>query len=154
MLQTIAIMMPLTLKLERQVACKGTWIPRLKDLCTWVHAALQCRCEKADICIRMVDQQESANLNQSYRHKAGATNVLSFCYQQQPLHGDLAICAAVLEHEANMLNCPLMEYWAHIVIHGALHLLGYDHQIDADAKRMEALESQLLKTLGYADPYQ
>ena len=108
--------------------------------------------------IRIVDEDESAQLNETYRHKVGATNVLSFPFEvpegiELNLLGDLVVCAPVLAREAQEQNKPLMAHWAHIIIHGTLHLLGYDHIDDSDAREMEEKEIALLKTLSISNPY-
>ena len=112
--------------------------------------------------IKIVDELESAQLNNQYRHKNYATNVLSFSndlpenildsLDEIPL-GDLAICAAVVEREANVQNKTLQAHWAHMVIHGVLHLQGFDHESENEAEEMETLERNLLAKLGLADPY-
>lgn len=114
-----------------------------------------------EVAIRVVDEQESATLNETYRNKQGATNVLSFPFaapvgmpsQDLLLLGDLAICASVVIREAQEQDKPLPAHWAHMVVHGILHLLGYDHQDDAQAQVMERLETDILAQLGIADPY-
>ena len=133
-------------------------VPAQTDFERWATLALK-DLPDAEISIRIVSKEESANLNQTYRHKIGPTNILSFPADipeivQSPLLGDLIICAAIIEEEAKAQQKPLLAHWAHIVIHGILHLLGYDHQGDNDATVMEALEINLLRQLGYDDPYQ
>jgi probable rRNA maturation factor len=108
--------------------------------------------------IRIVDEDESAQLNETYRHKSGATNVLSFPFDvpegiELNLLGDLVICAPVLSREADTQNKTIMAHWAHIIIHGTLHLLGYDHIDDVDAQEMEEKEIALLQTLSISNPY-
>jgi probable rRNA maturation factor len=138
-------------------AVSDAWTPTAHDIEQWVNVALQ-KQAPAEINIRIVSAEESAHLNQTYRGKPGATNVLSFPADipevvQSPLLGDLVICASVLEKEAAEQHKPLGAHWAHIVIHGVLHLLGYDHIGDDDAATMENLEINLLKQLGYDNPY-
>jgi len=111
-----------------------------------------------NLSIRIVDADESASLNRQYRHKNYATNVLSFPVPQE-LHatgqlGDLAMCATVVKQEALEQNKTLVNHWAHLVVHGVLHLLGYDHEHNKDAKKMENLEVKILASLGIPDPYQ
>lgn len=111
--------------------------------------------------VRVVDEQESAQLNQEYRGKRGATNVLSFPFewpvgvpqQDAILLGDLVICAAVVEREAGAQGKSVDSHWAHMLVHGVLHLLGYDHQDDEQAEIMERFEIRILEHLGFADPY-
>ena len=112
-----------------------------------------------EIGIRLVDKQESAELNSAFRKKTGPTNILSFPYNESPaglpvyLLGDLVICAPLVAEEAHQQNKPLLAHWAHLTVHGTLHLLGYDHIADDDAADMEALEIELLSELGFANPY-
>jgi probable rRNA maturation factor len=133
------------------------WVPTQEAFQKWITLALQNH-SPAEISIRIVDEDESAHLNLTYRGKTGATNVLSFPADipevvQSDLLGDLVICATVLSDEASAQNKPLQAHWAHITIHGVLHLLGYDHISDNDAAVMEQLEINLLKQLGYDNPY-
>ena len=112
----------------------------------------------SELTIRVVDEAEITALNRQYRGKEGATNVLSFPYEAIPgvasgLLGDIVICAPVVASESVAQDKPLDAHWAHIVIHGVLHLLGYDHHQDDAAHKMEARETELLDSLGYANPY-
>ncbi|MDX1599081.1 MAG: rRNA maturation RNase YbeY [Marinobacter sp.] len=114
---------------------------------------------ESEVTIRIVDADESAVLNGQYRGKTGPTNVLSFPFEAPagitvPLAGDLIICAPVVEKEARDQHKELKAHWAHMVVHGMLHLQGYDHIEDNDAEVMEALEVRLLKQLGYGNPYE
>ena len=114
---------------------------------------------EAEISLLIVDETEGAELNRQWRGKDGPTNVLSFpsdlpAELNLPLLGDLIICAPVVEKEAMAQKKSLDAHWAHMVVHGTLHLLGYDHVVDAEAQEMEALETRILKQLGYPDPYQ
>nr|WP_246590030.1 rRNA maturation RNase YbeY [Marinobacterium ramblicola] len=125
----------------------------------WVSAALQGRLTRGEVCIRIVSAEESQELNREYRGKDKPTNVLSFPFEAPAgipidLLGDLAICADVVRQEAEEQNKPLEDHWAHMVIHGTLHLLGFDHIKDDEAEEMEALERELLAHLGIADPYE
>ncbi|AZT84612.1 rRNA maturation RNase YbeY [Marinobacter sp. NP-4(2019)] len=113
----------------------------------------------SEVTIRIVDSDESAELNGQYRGKNGPTNVLSFPFEAPagitvPLVGDLIICAPVVEKEAKDQHKELEAHWAHMVVHGMLHLQGYDHIEDDDAEVMEALEVRLLQQLGYGNPYE
>jgi probable rRNA maturation factor len=134
-------------------------IPRCDDIRRWAVAALQATGARGSICIRVVDEAESADLNAAYRNKAAPTNVLSFPadvtdpQSGQPLLGDLAICAPLVAREADQQRISLDAHWAHLVVHGTLHLMGYDHQQEADAARMERREIDILERLGVADPY-
>jgi probable rRNA maturation factor len=135
--------------------------PNDAQLESWVNAVLANLDEEFEVVIRIVDDIESAQLNETYRHKQGATNILSFPFEAPEgvdldlnLLGDLVICAPVLEREAAEQNKPLHNHWAHIVMHGTLHLLGYDHIDDTDAEEMEAKEIELLQTLSIPNPYE
>jgi probable rRNA maturation factor len=126
----------------------------------WVDAALRGakRRKGAELAIRIVDADEGRALNRDYRGKDYATNVLSFPAElppgmNLPLIGDLAICAPVVLREAAEQGKSPRDHWAHLTIHGVLHLLGYDHIVDAEAEAMEALETRILAGLGIADPY-
>ncbi len=135
-----------------------TDIPTDIQLIQWAKAALDTRCEQAEITIRIVDPTEGAALNAQYRHKDGPTNVLSFSYpppmgMEALLLGDIVICAAVVAAEAKDQHKPLQAHWAHMVVHGVLHLLGYDHEQARDAVTMEALENRILKALDFEPPY-
>lgn len=133
--------------------------PKDAQLELWVNTVLTNIDDDFELTIRIVDEMESAQLNETYRHKKGATNILSFPFDvpeglELNLLGDLVICASVLEHEALEQNKPLHNHWAHIVIHGTLHLLGYDHIEDLDAQEMESKEIELLQTLSISNPYE
>jgi probable rRNA maturation factor len=125
----------------------------------WCKLALRQRTADSEMTIRLVDETEGRELNHTYRHKDYATNVLSFPADVPddmldiPLLGDLVICIAVVEREAAEQGKSLEAHWAHLVIHGCLHLLGYDHIDDDEAEEMEALERELLAELGHPDPY-
>ncbi|MCP0913500.1 MULTISPECIES: rRNA maturation RNase YbeY [Legionella] len=128
-------------------------------LLQWVELALS---EKttAELTLRFVDIDEMTHLNHTYRSKNAPTNVLAFpatlpqtIELELPLLGDVIICPAVLAQESQTLNKPLIAHWAHIVIHGTLHLLGYDHIQEEDACLMQAIETKLLAQLGFEDPY-
>jgi probable rRNA maturation factor len=116
------------------------------------------RVEDSELVIRVVGIEESSALNQQYRKKKGPTNVLSFSYEKSdtvPLEtfGDLVICASVVEKEAAEQKKSLDAHWAHMIVHGVLHLLGYDHIEEADALEMEALEQAILGGMGFPNPY-
>ncbi len=134
-------------------------VPVTAQFRAWIHAALAGRARGA-VTVRIVDEPESADLNGAWRGKPYATNVLSFPLGEAPdarfqsgLLGDLVICAPVVAREAAEQRKPEPAHWAHMVVHGTLHLLGYDHEIEADATRMEALEIRILQHLGYPNPY-
>ena len=133
--------------------------PGDEDFRRWCELALRQRSADSELTIRLVDEAEGLELNSTYRHKDYATNVLSFPADVPdelldiPLLGDLVICAPVVAREALEQRKPLQAHWAHLVIHGCLHLLGYDHIDDAEAEEMETLERELLAELGHPDPY-
>ncbi|MDT0617625.1 rRNA maturation RNase YbeY [Salinisphaera sp. P385] len=131
--------------------------PDDEDLSRAVAAALAGRRDQAELCLRLVDEAESAALNHRYRGRSGPTNVLSFpCDAGLPdchLLGDLVICAPLVAREARAQDKAVADHWAHLTIHGVLHLLGYDHVEDADADIMENEERAVLAGLGIADPY-
>jgi probable rRNA maturation factor len=135
-------------------------LPSSASFRRWVEAALHGakRRKPAELAIRIVDNDEGRSLNRDYRGKDYATNVLSFPAElppgtRLPLIGDLAICAPVVLREAAEQGKPPRDHWAHLTVHGVLHLLGYDHIDDRDAETMEALEMRILAGLGIADPY-
>lgn len=147
------------IELDLQLATQASDLPAEAQLRRWVELALRQRTADSELTIRLVDAEEGQELNRTYRHKDYATNVLSFPAEVPdglldiPLLGDLVICVPVVEREAREQNKALEAHWAHLVIHGCLHLLGYDHIDDEEAEEMEGLERQLLAELGYPDPY-
>ncbi|MHB1371254.1 MAG: rRNA maturation RNase YbeY [Pseudomonadaceae bacterium] len=146
------------IELDVQLASTGK-VPTAAELQRWCELALRQRSGDSELTIRMVDEEEGRELNRTWRHKDYPTNVLSFPadvpdeFLDIPLLGDLVICVPVVEREAVEQGKPPAAHWAHLVIHGCLHLLGYDHIEDAEAEEMEALERQLLAELGHPDPY-
>ncbi len=145
--------------IDLQVACSPEGVPDVSLFTRWATAAVGNRRDTAEISIRVVDASEGADLNQQWRNKQGPTNVLSFPSDfpdelNIPLLGDMVICAPVVAREAREQHKTLQAHWAHMVIHGTLHLLGYDHIEDRDAQVMESLEIELLEALGFPDPYQ
>jgi len=145
--------------LDLQVATDHAPLPSQSDIQSWLDLVLaQQTLTEQEITVRIVDIEESQNLNRTYRGKDKPTNVLSFPFEsppgvELPLLGDLVICAPVVSDEAKQQNKPLMHHWAHMIIHGTLHLLGYDHISDTEAEQMENLEIQLLAKLDIDDPY-
>lgn len=144
--------------LDLQIASAAPGLPAADDFRCWVDAALSGRRDEAELTIRVVDEPESAELNGTYRHKQGPTNVLSFPFEappgvELPLLGDIVICAPVVAREAVEQGKTAAAHWAHMTVHGCLHLLGYDHIEPAEAEIMETLEKDVLSALGYADPY-
>ena len=121
------------------------------DVARWIRAALAV---PAEITVRIVDSDEGLVLNRDFRGQDHATNVLTFPYDDAPVLGaDLVLCAPVVEAEAEAQAIPLVAHYAHLVVHGTLHAQGFDHARAADARRMEARESEILVGLGFADPY-
>lgn len=150
----------MTVTVDLQNASGMKSVPLRRDFKRWASAALaQLAPEhpKSRLSIRIVDEVESAELNSHYRHKQGATNILSFPVPEglpEALLGDLAICATVVAREAKEQNKSCDAHWAHLTVHGVLHLKGYDHEEPKEADAMEAIEKQILQQLGYQDPYQ
>lgn len=126
-------------------------IPTPRKLRAWAKAALK---RNATVTVRIVGAREGRKLNKTFRNKDYATNVLTFIYDHRPLNGDIALCAPVIAREARAQKMTLDAHYAHLVVHGMLHLQGYDHENSADAERMEKLETRILAKLGYDDPYQ
>lgn len=139
------------LSLSVQYASTGDGIPTRAQFRRWVRAALQ---RDVHIALRIVDAEEGQVLNRDFRGKDYATNVLTFVYDDtEPLSGDIVICAPVVEREAQEQGKTLLAHYAHMTLHAVLHLQGYDHESEADAAEMEALETALLVKLGYPAPY-
>lgn len=144
--------------IDVQIASQSSDLPSIKQLERWARAALSGTAGKPELTVRIVDESESAELNRSYRHVFGPTNVLSFPFESPeevslPLLGDVVICAPVVKRQAREQNKPVEAHWAHMVVHGTLHLLGFDHQNDGEAETMESEERRILADLGFADPY-
>ena len=143
---------------EVQRACAEPRVPPAAKLAEWAGAALDGRSGGARMTVRVVDEAEGAELNGRYRGKAGATNVLAFAFDapEAPfvrILGDVVVCAPVAAREAAEHSKRLDAHWAHLVVHGTLHLLGYDHDDPGSAREMETLEREILDRLGYPDPY-
>lgn len=146
------------IKITLQIIASNTFIPSRYFLQRWVNKALAKQVTTNQVNIRLVGKKESAELNSRYRHKKGPTNILSFPFEPPPgissaLLGDLVVCAALVNQQAKQQEKTRLAHWAHLIIHGCLHLIGYDHVHDKDANKMEAIEIQLLKELGYENPY-
>lgn len=144
--------------IDVQFAIEATTVPDASTLKNWVNAALARENEHAEISLRIVDEIEIQQLNKHYRGKDKPTNVLSFPAEFPPelglnLLGDIVICAEVVKREAAEQEKTIAAHWAHMVIHGALHLQGYDHIEDEEAERMEAHETEILAKLGFPAPY-
>lgn len=146
------------IKIFIQPIASNTFIPSRYFLQRWVNKALIKQVTSKQVNIRLVSKKESAKLNSTYRHKKGPTNILSFPFEPPPgissaFLGDLVVCAALVNQQAKQQTKTRLAHWAHLIIHGCLHLIGYDHIHDKDANKMEAKEIQLLKELGYENPY-
>ena len=141
---------PLTLSLQFADASDRALLPRHK-VARWIRAALEL---PGEITVRIVGAEEGRALNGEFRKKDYATNVLTFDYSHEPVVvADLILCATVLQKEAREIRVPLEAHYAHLLVHGTLHAQGYDHEDDAEAKFMEARETELMLSLGFADPY-
>jgi probable rRNA maturation factor len=146
------------MRLELQLAVHDEAVPPASDFKRWAREALKGRRRDAELVVRIVGLAESAELNERFRGKTGPTNVLSFPFQAPPpaqttLLGDLVICAPLVRREAAEQGKDLRAHWAHLLVHGVLHLLGHDHAEPAEAERMESLERRMLQALGFPDPY-
>lgn len=145
--------------LDLQIACEDSNnLPNETAFRHWLETVLLQLQEEAEVTVRLVDEAESNELNLTYRGKDKPTNVLSFPFEAPPgialpLLGDLIICRQVVEQEATEQGKTSEEHWAHMVVHGSLHLLGYDHIEDDTAEEMESLETEIMHVLGYPDPY-
>ena len=145
--------------LDLQLACEDeSGLPTESQFQGWLDAVIPQFQEESEVTIRLVDDTESHELNLTYRGKDKSTNVHSFPFAappgiEMPLLGDLIICRQVVEKEAQEQGKPLEAHWAHMVVHGSLHLLGYDHIEDDEAEEMESLETEIMLALGYEDPY-
>lgn len=149
----------MTVIVDLQIASEANDIPTIEQFQQWAELALSPRKHDSELTIRIVDIAESQSLNAQYRGKDKPTNVLSFPFElpdgiELPLLGDLVICASVVAQEALDQQKKTSDHWAHMVIHGILHLLGYDHIDDTDAEEMETLEINLLAELDITNPYE
>jgi probable rRNA maturation factor len=158
------------LSLDLQIASQATDIPEAKAIALWIETVLDhLDIGPKEMTVRVVDEVESQGLNADYRGKEQPTNVLSFAFElpeffeQQSLEtdseiplllGDLVVCAPVVKHESEQQNKTLFDHWAHMIVHGTLHLLGYDHIVDSEAEHMEKIEICILQKLAIDDPYQ
>jgi probable rRNA maturation factor len=149
--------MTLSLEMQRRVR---TWAPPRADIAAWVSAALGRKAAGRELGVRVVGPGESRRLNARYRGRDKPTNVLSFPAPELPAGppgqlplGDLVICSEVLRAEAREQHKSLRAHWAHLVVHGALHLIGYDHLHPVEASRMERREISVLRRLGFPNPY-
>jgi len=143
---------------DLQVADPGPSVPAEAQIQVWAQAAAAGAVDHAELSVRVVGPEESRDLNERFRGVDGPTNVLSFPADlpveiEPRLLGDLVICRRIVEREAEQQGKSPEAHWAHMVIHGVLHLLGHDHRTDDEADEMEAIEVQILASLGYPDPY-
>jgi len=134
-------------------------LPTEAQINQWLNVILPPFMPNAELTIRIVDQAESQQLNHTYRQKNNPTNVLSFPFEspvemETPLLGDLIICKQIIEQEAQEQHKSLTSHWAHMIVHGCLHLLGYDHIDDDEAEEMEGLEIEIMAELGFSNPYE
>lgn len=145
--------------IDLQIATENTEnLPTEAQIQEWANRAVPPELSDVEMTVRIVDEAESHDLNFTYRGKDKPTNVLSFPFEcpdevELGLLGDLVICRQVVEKEAEEQGKPLMAHWAHMVVHGSLHLLGYDHIEDDEAEEMENLETEIMQSLGFEDPY-
>jgi probable rRNA maturation factor len=138
------------LALTVQFASQAAHLPSRRQLRRWASAALA---QDAEVTLRIVGEAEGRRLNREFRGKNSPTNVLTFAYpEQRPLTGDIVLCAPVVRQEAEAQDLSLAAHYAHLVVHGMLHLQGYDHERAAAAQVMESLESEIVTQLGYPDP--
>jgi probable rRNA maturation factor len=148
----------MTIILDIQSASTSEDAPDEQSIKRWVGAVIDSNQGDTELIVRIVDEPEGKLLNETYRGARGATNVLSFPFENQtpealPLIGDIVVCAPIVEREAHQQNKDLNAHWAHMIIHGVLHLLGYDHQNDSEAAVMEGLETEIMQKLGFPPPY-
>lgn len=149
----------MSLRLSVQLASSAGCLPTRHKLRRWVQAAIADARPESEVCVRLVDEPEMQALNAQYRGKDYPTNVLSFPADvpaglDLPLLGDIVVCGPVVAREAEQQGKPAEAHWAHMLVHGTLHLLGYDHITDTDAEEMEQLETVILTSLGYPPPYE
>jgi len=152
------IKIPMTIEVDVQYAADFPDLPDEKQFRYWVETALKDLKDNAELTIRIVDEAEGTELNEKWRKSKGPTNVLSFSNEgvseiAPDLLGDIVICAPVVAREAKEQNKNSQSHWAHMVIHGVLHLTGFDHIDPEDADRMESLEINILEKLNYKNPY-
>jgi len=143
--------MPARLHLSLQDAFGRIRLPVRNTLRRWIEATLQ---QSAQVTLRFVGRAEGQRINRQFRGRDYATNVLTFSYpEQSPLAGDIVLCMPVVMAEARAQGLTTRAHLAHLIVHGALHMQGYDHEKAREARVMEALESRILRSLGHADPY-
>jgi probable rRNA maturation factor len=151
-------MKPAKVKVAVSWGVPASGLPKSADFERWVAAAVGRRRAEAEVSVRVVDAAEGQAMNLRYRHRDYATNVLSFPADLPaelgvPLLGDVVLCAPVIATEAKAQSKPEAEHWAHLTVHGTLHLLGLDHETPAEAREMESIEVQVLESIGIQNPY-
>ena len=152
-------LLPMTNEVDIQIVSNIESIPEPLKLACWAESVLGDKVEHTEMAIRVVDEDEIAELNHRFRNKPGPTNVLSFACEPIegiPMNvlGDIVVCAPIVEQEAVEQRKSIEAHWAHMIVHGVLHLLGYDHIKTADALAMEAEENRLLSGFGFSNPYE
>lgn len=145
--------------LDFQIVSKSKQLPSPALFKGWVDAVLQDKSQDSEVVIRIVDEDEMIHFNEQYRDKKGSTNILSFPFEppegvESDLLGDLLVCASVIEAEAQQQNKKLKHHWAHMIIHGVLHLIGYNHLEQLEAEEMESLEIKILRSIKIDNPYE
>ena len=149
----------MTLSTEIQHRSTCSQVPASESMRLWADTAFSAvKKNSAEVTIRIVDEKEGVELNRKYRDGVGATNVLSFTYADEPWRqkkflGDVVICAPIVEQEAQSQKKNIEAHWAHMVVHGILHLCGYEHDGEENAEKMERLETEILSELGFPAPY-
>ncbi len=154
----------LDLQIAPEIAAKNLNIPDQAEMESWILTTLSTAKAAGDnqLTVRVVDESEIKTLNETYRHKSGVTNVLSFPFEAPPgvpiplletLLGDIIICAPVVQQEARLQHKQFLHHWAHLIVHGTLHLLGYDHLSEQQAEEMETMEINILVEFGIPNPY-
>ncbi len=146
------------MRVDVQIVSTRRDLPAVADIEGWSLATLRALQTHAQLCVRVVDEAEATQLNETYRGRSGPTNVLSFSFDamqrtEPPLLGDIIICAPVVAREAEAQHKSARAHYAHMVVHGTLHLLGHDHESRSQARAMEALECEIIAGLGFTNPY-
>ncbi len=145
--------------LDFQVVSQSKSIPSIDQFQSWIDVVLNDESRDSEIVVRIIDEAEMTQFNEQYRDKQGPTNILSFPFDvpegiESDLLGDLLICAPIIEKESLQQNKIVDHHWAHMIVHGVLHLLGYDHIDKCDAEEMEALEIKILRKIKIKNPYE
>jgi len=147
-----------TAKINVEYMSNASELPAEAMIAHWAQAALQGHERYVEVGVRIVDESEIIELNQRFRKKAEPTNVLSFPFEDPPgtqtdVLGDVVVCAPIVSSQAQTEGKPLSAHWAHMVVHGIMHLRGYDHETPEEANAMEHMETRILEGLGFPDPY-